>query len=213
MWNPPRGSPVVPKILENGWMLQVDDGCQIFFHRKCLEITKHWFTSLHFNQTFWWIPHTFWKISNLTVLQMDFQHWFTFSTFDCMVCIGTTLVEVQAAEVAQDLPFQYFFSLHISFWSFHLGKWTITASLHREVEAEPPTHPVSRVWRKGHCVLSEESSRQLGAKRFRIQSTIVTHCQDQNPGKRSGNTKNETIWKIDGNPCHERLVEVPGHTC
>ena len=99
----------------------------------------------------------------------------TLSTLYLLPCIGTTLVEVQAAEVAQDLPC-HLFSLHLSFWSFHLGKWTITASLHREVEAEPPTHPVSRVWRKGHCVLSEDSSRQVGvwktdeiqAKRLRI---------------------------------------------
>ena len=183
-------------------------------HRKCLEITKHWFTSLHFNQTFWWIPHTFWKISNLTVLQMDFQHWFTFSTFDCMVCIGTTLVEVQAAEVAQDLPFQYLFSLRISFWSFHLGKWTITASLHREVEAEPPTHPVSRIWRKGHCVLSEESNRQLGATRFRIQSTIVTHYLIKILESEAGTPKAKLLYLENRRkPCHERLVEVPGHTC
>lgn len=39
MWNPQGVPPFFQRSLKMGCDYQVDDGCQIFFHRKCLEIT------------------------------------------------------------------------------------------------------------------------------------------------------------------------------
>ena len=147
--------------------------------------------SLHFNQTFWWnmISKTFWKLSNLTFFRwIEAINWFTFSSFDCLRAtkkmwhtVPVYIIYIILAPLHRDNFGRSAGSRGCSRFTmppFFIAPLILVISPWEmdQVEAEPPTHPVSRVWRKGHCVLSEDSNRQVGvwktdeiqAKRLRI---------------------------------------------
>ena len=83
MWNPQGVPPFFPNMFVKWMMNQVDDGCQILFHRKCLEITISihdfqpfcFFEDLvHIAELIWW--SSWW---NSWIHNMYKSHGFQFS--------------------------------------------------------------------------------------------------------------------------------------